>query len=103
MYPIATTLKVGNNQLDSYLPIRNKNNDINWQFVTGLVLSYALKRKIDAYTPRQFRDDCKTHLQELLDEPAFWTVLERMYFSSEDIFRVSPLFYYFMLSLMAKK
>ncbi|EFB4766718.1 TPA: DNA phosphorothioation-dependent restriction protein DptG, partial [Escherichia coli] len=51
MYPIATTLKVGNNQLDSYLPIRNKNNDINWQFVTGLVLSYALKRKIDAYTP----------------------------------------------------
>ncbi|MBC0494131.1 hypothetical protein [Escherichia coli] len=39
MYPIATTLKVGNNQLDSYLPIRNKNNDINWQFVTGLVLS----------------------------------------------------------------
>ncbi len=30
MYPIATTLKVGNNQLDSYLPIRNKNNDINW-------------------------------------------------------------------------
>lgn len=26
-----------------------------------------------------------------------------MYFSSEDIFRVSPLFYYFMLSLMAKK
>ena len=24
MYPIATTLKVGNNQLDGYLPIRNK-------------------------------------------------------------------------------
>ena len=95
MYPIATTLKVGNNQLDSYLPIRNKNNDINWQFVTGLVLSYALKRKIDAYTPSQFRDDCKVHLQELLDEPAFWTVLERMYFSSEDIFRVSPLFLLF--------
>ncbi|RXX34477.1 DNA phosphorothioation-dependent restriction protein DptG, partial [Klebsiella pneumoniae] len=81
--------------MDSYLPIRNKNNDINWQFVTGLVLSYALKRKIDAYTPSQFRDDCKAHLQELLDEPAFWTVLERMYFSSEDIFRVSPLFLLF--------
>lgn len=24
MYPIATNLKVGNNQLDSYLPVRNK-------------------------------------------------------------------------------
>lgn len=95
MYPIATTLKVSNNQLDSYLPIRNKNNDISWQFVTGLVLSYALKRKIEAYDPDQFRDDCKAHLQGLLDEPAFWTVLERMYFSSKDIFRVSPLFLMF--------
>ncbi|MFN1146358.1 DNA phosphorothioation-dependent restriction protein DptG [Serratia liquefaciens] len=95
MYPIATELKVGNNQLDSYLPIRNKNNDISWQFVTGLALSYALKRKIEAYDPDQFRDDCKVHLQGLLDEPAFWTVLERMYFSSKDIFRVSPLFLMF--------
>ena len=28
MYPIANELKVGNNQLDSYLPVRNKNNEI---------------------------------------------------------------------------
>lgn len=103
MYPIANELKVGNNQLDSYLPVRNKNNDISWQFVTGLVLSYALKRKIEAYDPEQFREDCKTHLQELLDEPAFWSVLERMYFSSQDIFRVSPLFYCSTPSLMVKK
>lgn len=103
MYPIATTLKVGNNQLDSYLPIRNKNNDINWQFVTGLVLSYALKRKIDAYTPSQFRDDCKAHLQELLDEPAFWTVLNGCIFPVKISFVYLRFFYYFMLSLMAKK
>lgn len=95
MYPIAKPLKVVNNQLDSYLPVRNKNNEINWQFVTGLVLSYALKRKIEAYDLNQFRDDCKTHLQELLDEPAFWSVLERMYFSNQDVFRVSPLFLLF--------
>ena len=42
MYPIAENSKVGNNQLDSYLPIRNKNNNIDWQIVTGLVLSYAV-------------------------------------------------------------
>ena len=75
MYPIATTLKVGNNQLDSYLPIRNKNNDISWQFVTGLALSYALKRKIESYEPEQFREDCKTHLQEMLDEPEFLSLI----------------------------
>jgi DNA phosphorothioation-dependent restriction protein DptG len=103
MNPIANELKVGNNQLDSYLPVRNKNNDISWQFVTGLVLSYALKRKIEAYDPEQFREDCKTHLQELLDEPAFWSVLERMYFSSQDIFRVSPLFLLFHAQFNGEK
>ncbi|ECA5305123.1 DNA phosphorothioation-dependent restriction protein DptG [Salmonella enterica subsp. enterica serovar Miami] len=103
MYPIATELKVGNNQLDSYLPVRNKNNDISWQFVTGLALSYALKRKIEAYDPDQFREDCKTHMQELLDEPAFWSVLERMYFSSQDIFRVSPLFLLFHAQFVGEK
>ncbi|ENU2133047.1 DNA phosphorothioation-dependent restriction protein DptG [Salmonella enterica] len=103
MYPIATTLKVGNNQLDSYLPVRNKNNNINWQIVTGLVLSYALKRKIDTYTTEQFREDCRTHLQGLIDEPAFWSILERMYFSSEDIFRVSPFFLLFHAQFDAEK
>ncbi|MEH4694699.1 DNA phosphorothioation-dependent restriction protein DptG [Atlantibacter hermannii] len=103
MYPIANELKVGNNQLDSYLPVRNKNNDISWQFVTGLVLSYALKRKIEAYDPEQFREDCKIHLKELLDEPAFWSVLERMYFSSQDIFRVSPLFLLFHAQFNGEK
>ncbi|AYH04353.1 DNA phosphorothioation-dependent restriction protein DptG [Pectobacterium parmentieri] len=103
MNPIAATLKVGNNQLDSYLPVRNKNNNINWQIVTGLVLSYALKRKIDAYNTEQFRADCKAHLQTLIDEPAFWPVLERMYFSNQDIFRVSPLFLLFHAQFDAEK
>ncbi|MEL7631251.1 DNA phosphorothioation-dependent restriction protein DptG [Pectobacterium aroidearum] len=103
MNPIAATLKVGNNQLDSYLPVRNKNNNINWQIVTGLVLSYALKRKIDAYNTEQFREDCKTHLQTLIDEPAFWPILERMYFSNQDIFRVSPLFLLFHAQFDAEK
>lgn len=95
MFPIAKPLKVGNNQLDSYLPVRNKNNDINWQLVTGLVLSYAMKRKIDSYDSDQFREDCKNELQGLLDNPAFWSVLERMYFANHDIFKVSPLFLLF--------
>lgn len=95
MYPIAETLKVRNNQLDSYLPLRNKNNDFDWELVTGLVLSQALKRQIKQYEFGQFRDDCKTRLVGLLDEPGFWLVLERMYFTNQDIFKVSPLFLLF--------
>lgn len=95
MYPIAKPLKVGNNLLDSYLPVRNQNNNIDWQFVTGLVLSYALKRKIENYDINKFREDCKTHLQNMFDNPEFWSVLDRMYFSNQDILRVSPLFLLF--------
>ncbi|MCX9068485.1 DNA phosphorothioation-dependent restriction protein DptG [Citrobacter portucalensis] len=95
MYPIEKPLKVGNNQLDSYLPVRNKNNDIDWQIVTGLALSYALKRKIETYEPTQFCEDCKKYLQDFLSNTEFWSVLERMYFLNQDVFRISPLFLLF--------
>lgn len=103
MYPIATELKVGNNQLDSYLPVRNKNNDISWQFVTGLALSYALKRKIEAYDPDQFREDCKTHMQELLDEPAFWSVLRTDVFFQSGYFPCIPSFLLFHAQFVGEK
>lgn len=97
MYPISEILGVRkNNPQPSYLPIRNKNNNINWQIVTGLVLSYSLKHKIEeSYGIEQFRDDCKAHFEKIIDEPDFWAVLERMYFSNHDIFRVSPMFLLF--------
>lgn len=97
MYPISEILEVRkNNPQPSYLPIRNKNNNINWQIVTGLVLSYSLKHKIEeSYGIEQFRDDCKAHFEKIIDEPDFWAVLERMYFSNHDIFRVSPMFLLF--------
>lgn len=95
MYLIQKDLTVGNNLLDSYLPIRNKNDSINWQLVTGLVLSYAMKRKIDTYSEEQYREDCKKELQELLDNPTFWSVIERMYFNSQGFNQVSPLFLLF--------
>lgn len=95
MYLIQKDLTVGNNLLDSYLPIRNKNDSINWQLVTGLVLSYAMKRKIDTYSEEQYREDCKKELQELLDNPTFWSVIERMYFNSQGFYQVSPLFLLF--------
>lgn len=96
MYPITLKkLKVGNNIVDSYLPVRNSNNNIDWKIVTGLVLSYALKHKIDDYDFSQFRDDCRSDLQGVLEDPEFWSTLERMYFANYDVFHVSPLFLLF--------
>lgn len=97
MYPISEALEVRKNNLQpSYIPVRNKNNDINWQIVTGLVLSYSLKHKIEElYGIEEFREDCEVHFKKIIDEPDFWTVLDRMYFSNRDIFRVSPMFLLF--------
>ncbi|QWT40343.1 DNA phosphorothioation-dependent restriction protein DptG [Dickeya dadantii] len=97
MYPISEKLEVRkNNPQPSYLPIRNKNNNVDWERVTGLVLSYALKNKIEEnYDLGKFREDCEAHFQKLVGEPVFWSMLERMYFSSQDIFRVSPVFLLF--------
>lgn len=97
MYPISDALEVRKNNLQpSYIPVRNKNNNINWQIVTGLVLSYSLKHKVEElYGIEQFREDCEVHFKKIIDEPDFWAVLDRMYFSNRDIFRVSPMFLLF--------
>lgn len=104
MYPITLKkLKVRNNAVDSYLPVRNSNNNIDWKIVTGLVLSYALKHRIEAYDFVQFRNDCKADLQDVLEDQEFWSVLEKMYFTNHDIFRVSPLFYCSMHNSLMRK
>lgn len=95
MYPISETLKVRNNILDSYLPVRTKGNDFDWELITGLVLSHALKKQIRQYEFHQFEEDCKARLIRLLDDPGFWDVLQRMYFSNKDIYKISPLFLLF--------
>lgn len=95
-YPIAKKLKVEeHNRLDSYLPIRSKNNEFDWNIVTGLVLSYTLKRQVKEYDFEMFKEDCQKYLLMQLDEPEFWSVLERMYFVNKDIFKISPLFLLF--------
>jgi DNA phosphorothioation-dependent restriction protein DptG len=102
MYPIAEHLKVRNNFLESYLPLRNKNNDFDWPLVTGLALGHALKLQTKQYEVDQFRNDCKEHFIKILDEPEFWHVLARMYFSSEDVFRISPVFMLFRAQYSGK-
>ncbi|AWH90019.1 DNA phosphorothioation-dependent restriction protein DptG [Limnobaculum parvum] len=95
MYPIAEKLIVRRNLLDSYLPVRNGNNDFNWDVVTGFILSHALRLQMKMFDLDQFKEKCEEHFTSQLDEPNFWPVLERMYFTNKDILRVSPLFLLF--------
>ena len=78
------------NVLNSYLPIRTKGNDFNWDAVIGLVLRGMLRKKVEKYSYDQFVDACQSAFEEKLGEEEFWSVLKEMYFENEDIFSVSP-------------
>jgi DNA phosphorothioation-dependent restriction protein DptG len=95
MFPISSELKVRNNLLDSYFPLRNKGNEFDWDKVTGLVLSHAFKSQVSKYEFEAFREDCKRRLMTSLESPEFWEVLDRIYFENQDIFKFSPLFLLF--------
>jgi DNA phosphorothioation-dependent restriction protein DptG len=97
MYPIPEGLSpTSNNKSSSYIPVRNKGNDFAWDIITGLVLSHALRKQIKQYEFEQFRSDCKSLLQsKLIDFPSFWDVINRVYFTTESICKISPLFLLF--------
>lgn len=95
MYPIPEKLTAGDNKLNSYLPIRNKGNNFSWDIITGRVLSQVLQKQVKQYDLEDYRKDCQEKLVSKLDEPEFWNVLDRMYFSTGSIFTISPLFLLF--------
>lgn len=96
MFPIPKDLAPSEkNKLTSYLPIRNKGNDFDWDIITGMVLGHALKKQIRHYDFDQFRNDCHDQFLAKLDQPKFWDVLDRMYFTSNALFDISPLFLLF--------
>ncbi|MFP2770768.1 DNA phosphorothioation-dependent restriction protein DptG [Oceanisphaera sp. KMM 10153] len=95
-YPISEGLApTDKNKLSNYWPIRNKGNDFDWDTVTGVVLSLALRRQVTGYEFEQYREDCRERFLNKLDEPDFWSVVNRAYFASEALFDISPLFLLF--------
>ncbi|CNB54538.1 DNA phosphorothioation-dependent restriction protein DptG [Yersinia intermedia] len=95
-YPIPEGLSPAEkNKLTNYWPIRNKGNEFDWETVTGVVLSLALRQQVATYELVQFKDDCKQKFTTKLDDPNFWAVLERTYFSNDSLFQISPLFLLF--------
>lgn len=84
-----------NNPPSDYCPIRTKDNNFDWDILTGMVLSKVLKQKIKNYTFRDFQLECKTQFESKLDDLTFWNILNQMYFSNDGIFKISPLFLLF--------
>ena len=84
LYPIPVGLApVDKNKLTNYWPIRNKGNEFDWDTVTGVVLGLSLRKQVTAYEFEQFKEECKARFVDKLDDPDFWQVLERGYFSND--------------------
>ncbi|WP_270668196.1 hypothetical protein [Aeromonas sp. QDB12] len=96
LYPIPVGLApVDKNKLTNYWPIRNKGNEFDWDTVTGVVLGLSLRKQVTAYEFEQFKEECKARFAGKLDDPDFWQVLERAYFSNDALFHISTLFLLF--------
>lgn len=99
MAPIAEDLKVADkNKINAFLPVRNKGNDFTWETITGIFLADALGKSVGQYTLAEFQHDCRERVGAAMEPPDFWNVLERMYFTSDDLFRISPEFLIFKAS-----
>lgn len=103
MYPIPEGLKPSDvNKLDSYFPLRNKGNEFDWSTITGLVLAYILKKQIKSYSIDEFRAECKIRFDNLLEDPNYWAVIEDMYFSTDGVLKISPVFLLFRAQFKGK-
>lgn len=109
-----TASEVKNNTLNSYFPINTKDRkDIfNWDNALGYVVKASYKTQLKKVVLSQdeeaqvktgeselsniafdqFKTACESKFKSKLDDPDFWSVLENMYFSTGEIFKVSPEF-----------
>ncbi|WP_390338775.1 DNA phosphorothioation-dependent restriction protein DptG [Vibrio harveyi] len=78
------------NTLNSYLPIRTKENKHDSGAVVGLVLRSILRKKIEDYKYEDFLSDCKSVIADKSGKPELWEILQEMYFENKDIFSISP-------------
>lgn len=103
MYPIANDLQVSDkNKSPSYLPVRQKGNEFSWASVTGSVFGNVLEQGVQDYSVEDFRDECRREFKELLSEPEVWDWLDHMYFSTQAVLQVSPLFLLFKAQKAAR-
>lgn len=104
MYPITDKLQVSKkNESPNYLPVRQKGNEFSWASVTGMVLGNVRQQGLADYSLDAFRDDCRREFKELLSEPEVWDWLDHMYFSTNAVLNVSPLFLLFKAQKVARE
>lgn len=81
-----------NNAFTTFLPLRTKDKHYKfcWNTVLGYFVHNLYRKPLANGDIDHFKESCKTRLLAKLDEPEFWSVLEKMYFDNEQLFKISP-------------
>jgi DNA phosphorothioation-dependent restriction protein DptG len=58
--------------------------------VLGHFVKHAYKKSLSSNRLEQFKLKCKENFESKLDEPQFWQHVEKMYFSGDELYKISP-------------
>ncbi|WP_422490384.1 DNA phosphorothioation-dependent restriction protein DptG [Endozoicomonas sp. ALE010] len=91
---LRDTKVADSNALNHYLPIRGKNNTIEYRSVAGNVLGMLIGRELDPkrYSCNEFKEKCLDELGGLLTDEAMLDHIEQMYFRNDALNSASPEF-----------
>lgn len=80
------------NKLTTYTPIRSKdeNKEIDWQSIVGLFLSNICNKDFNVDTVEGFKIRCQEAFESIFNDKNDWNLIEKIYFSSDDLFKISP-------------
>jgi len=83
-------LKIGNNILNSYFPVRTQNNAFDWEAVIGFVVRLIYRKELIIDDIDKFKINCEKSFNEKLDNAEFVKYLDKMYFSENNLFNIAP-------------
>ncbi|MGX5203212.1 DNA phosphorothioation-dependent restriction protein DptG [Aliikangiella sp. IMCC44632] len=92
MLKLKSELKPQNNKVTAFCPINTKDGKdlYDWNSVLGHFVKYCYRKKVPDNSIEAFKQECKKAFEQKLDEPDFWREIETMYFSGEELYKVSP-------------
>lgn len=80
------------NTLTTYSPVRSKdeNKEIDWQSIVGLFLSDVCNKDFNINGIDEFRSECKLSFDGSFERINDFDLVEKIYFSTDDIYKISP-------------
>ena len=83
---------IGNNKLNSYFPIRTKDGagTFDWDAVIGFVIKLIYRKELLIDDIEEFKTICEKSFNEKLDNAKFLKYLDKMYFSGNSLFEITP-------------